>query len=143
MPCSASTVRDGKRSSITLNKNLERAFQRAIHQGSTPTLTSSKWGSKCIEVSYFGRLCSRLFFLHFRSRPKSDTSMHFDPQFEEVRGGVEPCLMARWKALAEFLLSVIQLLFLSPTVESLKGKTCQNSQPSGCLLYTSPSPRDS
>ena len=57
--------------------------------------------------------------------------MHFDPQFEDVRGGVEPCLMARWKALAEFLLSVIELLFLSPTVESLKGKTCQNSQPSG------------
>jgi len=36
--------------------------------------------------------------------------------------------MARWKALAEFLLSVIELLFLSLTVEALQGKTCQNSQ---------------
>jgi len=39
--------------------------------------------------------------------------------------------MARWKALAEFLLSVIELLFLSLTVEALQGKTCQNSQSSG------------
>jgi len=39
--------------------------------------------------------------------------------------------MARWKVLAEFLLSVIELLFLSLTVEALQGKTCQNSQPSG------------
>ena len=36
--------------------------------------------------------------------------------------------MARWKAGAEFLLSVIELLFLSLTVEALQGKTCQNSQ---------------
>ena len=39
--------------------------------------------------------------------------------------------MARWKARAEFLLSEIELLFLSLTVEALQGKTCQNSQPSG------------
>jgi len=39
--------------------------------------------------------------------------------------------MARWKARAEFLLSVIELLFLSLTVEVLQGKMCQNSQPSG------------
>ena len=79
------------------------------------------------------QLCSRLFVVHCRSRPKYDTSMHFDPHFEEVRGGLEPWWMARWKALAEFLLSVIELLFLSlrPTVEALQGKTCQNSQPSG------------
>jgi len=32
--CSASTVRDRKRSSITLNKNSAGAFQRVIHQGS-------------------------------------------------------------------------------------------------------------
>jgi len=57
--------------------------------------------------------------------------MHFDPHFEEVRGGVEPWSMARSKAGAEFLLSVIELLFLSLTVEALQGKTCQNSQPSG------------
>ena len=35
--------------------------------------------------------------------------------------------MARWKARVEFLLSVIELLFLSLTVEAL----CQNSLPSG------------
>jgi len=57
--------------------------------------------------------------------------MHFDPHFEEVGGGVEPWWMARWKALAEFLLRVIELLFLSLTVEALQGKTCQNSLPSG------------
>ena len=39
--------------------------------------------------------------------------------------------MARWKARAEFLLSVIELLFLSLTVEALPGKMCQNSLPSG------------
>ena len=77
------------------------------------------------------KLCSRLFVLHCRSRSKYDTSMHFDPHFEEVRGNVEPWWMARWKARAEFLLSVIELLFLSLTVEALQGKTCQNSQPSG------------
>ena len=38
--------------------------------------------------------------------------------------------MARWKARAEFLLSVIELLF-SLTVEALQGKMCQNSLPSG------------
>ena len=36
-----------------------------------------------------------------------------------------------WKARAEFLLSVIELLFLSLTVEALQGKMCQNSLPSG------------
>jgi len=77
------------------------------------------------------KLCSRLFILDCRSRPKSDKSRHFDPHFEEVRGGVEPWWMARWKAHAEFLLSVIELLFPSLTVEALQGKMCQNSLPSG------------
>ena len=77
------------------------------------------------------KLCSRLFVLHCRSRPKYDRSKHFDRHFEEVGGGVEPWSMARWKARAEFLLSVIELRFLSLTVEALQGKTCQNSQPSG------------
>jgi len=80
---------------------------------------------------YIMKLCSRLFVLHCRSRPKYDNSWHFDPHFEEVRGGVEPLSMALWKALAEFLLCVIELLFLSLTVEALQRKTCQNSQPSG------------
>ena len=39
--------------------------------------------------------------------------------------------MARWKVRVEFLLSVIELLFLSLTVEALYGKRCQNSLPSG------------
>jgi len=80
---------------------------------------------------YIMKLCSRLFVLHCRNRPKYDRSRHFDPHFEEVGGGVEPWWMARWKALAEFLLSVIELLFLSLTVEALQGKMCQKLQPSG------------
>jgi len=80
---------------------------------------------------YIMKLCSRLFVLYCRSRPKDDSSMHFDPHFEEVRGVVEPWWMARWKARAELLLSVIEVLFLYLTVEALQGKTCQNSQPSG------------
>ena len=79
---------------------------------------------------YIMKLCSRLFVLDRRSRPKDNRSRHFDPHFEEVRGGIEPWWMARWKARAEFLLSVVEL-FLSLTVEALQGKTCQNSQPSG------------
>ena len=63
--------------------------------------------------SYIMKLCSRLFVLYCRSRPKDDKCRHFDPHFEEVRGGVEPCWMARLKAHADFLLSVIELLFLS------------------------------
>jgi len=39
--------------------------------------------------------------------------------------------MARRKARADFLLSVIELLLLSLTVEALQGKMCQNSLPSG------------
>jgi len=51
----------------------------------------------------------------------------FDLHFEEVRGGVEPWLMARWKAHVDLLLTVIELLFLSLTADALQGKTCQNS----------------
>jgi len=65
---------------------------------------------------YIMKLCSRLFVLYCRSRPKDDKSGQFDPHFEEVRGGVEAWWMARWKARAKFLLSVIELLFLSLTV---------------------------
>ena len=66
------------------------------------------------------KLCSRLFVLYCGSHPKDDKYRHFDPHFEEFRGGVERS-MAHWKALAEFLLSVIELLFLSVTVEALQG----------------------
>ena len=68
------------------------------------------------------KLCSRLFVLHCESPPKYDNSRHFDPHFDEVGGGVEPWSMARWKALAEFLLSVIELLFLSLTLRRYKAK---------------------
>jgi len=44
---------------------------------------------------YIRKLCSRLFVLYCRSRPKDDKSRHFDPHFEEVRGGVEPWWMCR------------------------------------------------
>jgi len=60
-----------------------------------------------VDSFYIMKLCSILFVLYFRSRAKDDKSRHFDPHFEEVRGGVEPWWMARWKACAEFLLSVI------------------------------------
>ena len=49
----------------------------------------------------------------------------------EVRGGVEPWLMARWKARVEFLLTVVELLFLALVVKALQGKMCQNLLPSG------------
>jgi len=53
-------------------------------------------------------------------------------------GGVEPWLMARWKARVEFLLSVIELLFLSLAVEALQGRMCQNSLPSGGVGHLEP-----
>jgi len=46
--------------------------------------------------------------------------------------------MARWKARIEFLLSVIELLFLSLMVEALQGKMCQNSLPSGGVGHLEP-----
>jgi len=46
--------------------------------------------------------------------------------------------MACWKARVEFLLSVIELLFLSLTVEALQGKMCQNSLPSGGVGHLEP-----
>ena len=51
----------------------------------------------------------------------------WSPFWVSYRGGVEPWLMARWKACVDFLLTVIELLFLSLTVDALQGKTCQNS----------------
>jgi len=55
-----------------------------------------------------------------------------------LRGGVEPWLMACWKVRVEFLLSVIERLFLSLTVEALQGKMCQNSLPSGGVGHLQP-----
>jgi len=68
------------------------------------------------------KLCSRLFVLYCRSRPKDGKTRHCDPHFEEVRGSVEPWWMARWKARAEVLLSVFELPFLYLTVEAVQGK---------------------
>jgi len=42
--------------------------------------------------------------------------------------------MARWKARFEFLLSVVERLFLYLAVEALQGKICQNSLPSGGVM---------
>ena len=58
--------------------------------------------------------------------------------FEEVRGGVVPWLMTHWKARVEFVLSVIELLFLSLTVEALQGKICQDSLLSRGVGQTEP-----
>jgi len=65
------------------------------------------------------KLCSRLFVVYCQSRPKDDKSRHFDPHFEEARGGVEPWWMARWKARAEFLLSVIEIIALPVKIRRL------------------------
>jgi len=80
---------------------------------------------------YIMKLCSRLFVLYWRNCPKDNKFRYFISHFEEVRGGIEPWLMARWKARDEVLLSVIELLFLSLAVEALQGKMYQNSLPSG------------
>ena len=74
------------------------------------------------------KLCSRLFVLYCRNCQKTT---NLGTLFGEVTGGVEAWLMARWKAHVEFLLSVIELLFPSLTVEALQGKMSQNSLPSG------------
>ena len=52
----------------------------------------------------------------------------FDPHFEEVRGAVEPWLIAHWKARVGLPIRYNIVLFsLSLTVDALQGKTCQNS----------------
>ena len=79
----------------------------------------------CLWQFLYNETLQQTFVLHCRSRPKYDNSRHFDPHFDEVRGGVEPWLMARWKACVEFLLSVIELLFLYLMVEALQGKCVQ------------------
>ena len=80
------------------------------------------------------KLCSRLFVLYCRSRPKDDKSRHFDPHFEEVRGGVECATtlawMARWKARVEFLLSVIERLFTARAMLALQATAIPSFRPS-------------
>ena len=79
------------------------------------------------------KLFSRLFVLYCQNCPKDYKFRYFTPILRKLWGGVEPWLMARWKARIEFLLSVIELLFLSLAVEALQGKTCQNSL--YCMQY--------
>jgi len=57
-----------------------------------------------------------------KSSIKDEKFRHFDPHFEEVRGGVEPFWMARWKARAEYLLSIIELLFYLLPLRRYKAK---------------------
>jgi len=81
---------------------------------------------------YIMKLCSRLTFRRLLSKlSKRRQIWVIYPHFEEVRSSVEPWWMACWKARVQFLLSVIELLFLSLTVEAQQGKMCQNSLPSG------------
>jgi len=63
------------------------------------------------------------------------------PHFEQVRGGIEPWLMARWKARVEFLLSVTELVFtarcnarIASTVlaTSYSNSVCLSVRPSVC-----------
>ena len=61
---------------------------------------------------------TRLLLLHYRVKVETP-KMHVNT--------TEPWLIARWKARVDFLLNVIELLFLSLTVDALQGKTCQNS----------------
>jgi len=68
------------------------------------------------------KLCSRLFVLYCRCCPKDDKSRYFDPSFEGVRGGVEPWLIARWKARVEFLLRVIELFLYLLRLSRYKAK---------------------
>jgi len=71
--------------------------------------------------------------------------MHIDPHFEEVRGGVEPWWMARWKARAEFLLSVIELLSIARAVKTAQLFTARrNARIASAVLPTAiPSVRPS
>jgi len=78
------------------------------------------------------KLCSRLFVLYYRNCPKYGKFRYFIPHFEEVRGGVEPWLMAHWKARIEFLLGVSELLFYLLRLRHYKAKrACQYSLLSG------------
>ena len=62
------------------------------------------------------KLCSRLFVIIVEIVQKN-----------KFRYLIPILRMARWKACVNSLLSVIELLFLSLTVEVLQGKTCQSS----------------
>ena len=82
---------------------------------------------------YIMKLCSRLFVLHCRSRPKYDNSRHFDPRFEEVRGGVEPWWMACWKARTDSWLSVLNFFFYLLRLRRYKAKRVKTRSLQECV----------
>jgi len=55
----------------------------------------------------------------------------FDPHFEEVRGGVEPWLMAHWNVRVRLPIRHNWTFSPALTVDALQGKTCQTSLLSG------------
>ena len=56
--------------------------------------------------------------------------------FEEVKGGVEPWLMARWKARVDFLLRVIELLLTPRRNARIASAVLATAIPSACFaLY--------
>jgi len=71
---------------------------------------------------YIMKLFSRLFVFYCRNCPKDDKFRYFIPHFEEVRGGVEPWLMAHWKARVELLLSVLNFFFYLLRLRRYKAK---------------------
>ena len=71
------------------------------------------------ESFYIMKLCSRLSPLLSKLSKRRQIQVIY-PHFEEVRGGVKPWLMARWKARVEFLLSVIGLLFTARAMLALQ-----------------------
>jgi len=75
--------------------------------------------------------CSRLFIFCCRNCQKT-TNFGTLSHFDEVRGGVEPWLMARWKARVRLRIRHNCKFFsLALTVEALQGKTHQDSLLSG------------
>ena len=65
----------------------------------------------------------------------------FDPHFEEVWGGVEPWLMARWKARVRLPIRHNWTFFASSycwELEALQGKTCQDSLLPGGVGHLEP-----
>ena len=77
------------------------------------------------------KLCSRRFVLYCRYCRKDDKFRYFIPHFKKARGGVEPWLMARWKARERLPIRRNWTFSLALTVQALQGKMCQDSLLSG------------
>jgi len=72
---------------------------------------------RTVVVGILSLLCACLYGYGFLSGGKG-----YKAKCKEVRGGVEPRLMARWKARVELLLSVIELLFYLLRLRRYKAK---------------------